>query len=561
MNTKSLILFLAFVFFATQVSAIPPPVPGAGVVERELEREYEGQPLEPEREIPPVQIDIPKEKLELPDGKKVFVREVVFKGNTSIRSEEIRCWVKNYLNRELFLGDIYELCELIDQGYAKKGYFLARAYPPPQKVESGVLVIEIIEGRLGNIRVVGNQYYTTRFICSYFACLQNKPLQYDEFVHALMLLNDNTDLLAGALFEKGEDFGCADVIIQVNDKRPINLYLNGNNYGRDLTTNVRAGGRLDWGNFFTQGDTLSVAQVVGFPIKDLYFSDVIYNIPLNRKGTSLEGAYLYSTFDIEELTSLRLKGKSAIGTLKVNQAVIRKRYLSLDVFSYFDYKQIQNFALGDRVSFDKLRVLTVGTLVDHFTHSQGRDYLLLRFAAGIPNFLGGLKAVDSKSSRQGGGGRFFIFTLDYDRIQLLPKDIFFYFHGTGQYSPNKLTLPEQIYIGGVDTVRGFPLAVGLGDSGYYFNFEFRFPPPGIANKCVFKFNKTWKEIVQFDAFLDHGGVFFNSGKDTFLWGTGLGVRIYGPWCLNLSIDVGFPLNNRDLSRTAFTYIKLTCQPF
>ena len=83
-------------------------------------------------------------------------------------------------------------------------------------------------------------------------------------MRALMLVNENTDLVVGAVFEKGKQFGEADVILRVRDGRRVHLYLNGNNYGKNLTTNVRAGGRLDWGSLFTQGDMLSVAEVVGF---------------------------------------------------------------------------------------------------------------------------------------------------------------------------------------------------------------------------------------------------------------------------------------------------------
>ena len=89
-----------------------------------------------------------------------------------------------------------------------------------------------------------------------------------------------------------------------------------------------------------------------------------------------------------------------------------------------------------------------------------------------------MEAVDSSSSCKGGEGRFIKFNADYNRLQQLPKDCFFNFHGFMQLSPNKLTLPEVMYLGGSDTVRGFPLAVALGDSGYYMNFIFRFPPPG-----------------------------------------------------------------------------------
>lgn len=553
-------LFISFCFIAI-VEALPPPVPSAGVVERELEKEYEEKPLNQHPSIPSIQVDIPEEKLFLPDGKKVLVQKIQIQGNEAIRKEEICSWVQDQLDQELSLRQIYAICQLIEQQYAKKGYFLARVYPPPQEIKEGILKLEILEGKLGKIQVLGNHYYTELFILSYFERLEGRPLQYDQFLRALMLLNENRDLIVGAVFEKGQEVGCADLILQVKDARPTHLYLNGNNYGRDLTTNVRAGGRLDWGNVVAEGDRFSVAEVVGFPLNALYFTDVTYTFPLNSNGTSLEFAYLFSKFKIEELESLHLKGRSDIGTIKVKQALTRTRSLSIDVFSYFDYKQIQNFVLGHRTAFDKLRVLTVGALIDHFTYGGGRDYLNLTFGSGIPHFLGGLRSVDSESSRKGGGGRFFIFNVDYDRLQPLLKDCFLAFHTSGQYSPSKLTLPEQIYIGGVDTVRGFPLAVALGDSGYYTNIEFRFPPPGIANKRFFKSNKKWKDIFQFDAFLDQGGVFLHSERNTFLWGTGLGLRVNGPYHLALTIDVGFPLNHSKLTQGAFTYIRLTGRPF
>lgn len=561
MDKKSYLLFAIFLLSAHPLLASPPSVPSAGVVERQLEKEYEGKPLEPEKEVPAIQIDIPKERFDMPRGRAIHISKIIIQGNDSVSTEEILSWIQKELDHDLTIVDIYQLCQVIDQNYAKKGFFLARAYPPEQTIADETLTIEIIEGKLGNIKVAGNKYYPDSFILSYFSSLKNKPLEYNQFLRQLMLLNENSDLLAGALFEKGEKFGTADVILRIDDKRPIHLYLNGNNYGKDLTTNSRLGGRFDWGSVATYGDTFSVAEVIGFPVNALYFTDVKYTVPVNRCGTYLEMSYLYSRFKIEELKQLKLHGSSDITTLKATHALTRTRSLSVNLFGYFDYKQIGNYELGHRVSFDKLRMITIGSLIDHYHPGQGRDYLNLSFAAGIPNFLGGLKAVDHHSSRKGGGGRFFMLNADYDRLQPLPKDIYFYFHGSGQWSPSKLTLPEQIYIGGDDTVRGYPLAVALGDSGYYFNFEFRLPPPLIAEKKVFMAKKKWKEVIQFDAFLDHGGVFLRSVRNTFLWGTGVGVRVNLPWTLTFSIDVGFPLNHHDLTKGAFTYIKLTGQPF
>ena len=415
---------------------------------------------------------------------------------------------------------------------------------------------------MGKVKVDGNCFYSDCFVRSYFVALQNRPIQYDELVRALLLLNDNSDLVAGLVFEKGEEFGTGDVIIRVVDAQPAHLYLNGNNYGRFLTTSTRAGARLDFGNFLKEGDMFSIAEVLGFPLTALYFTDIRYTAPINRQGTSLEGAYLTSAFKVDEFKEFDLRGKSDIATLKINHALIRERFLNVDLFSYFDYKQIRNTEHTHSISFDKLRVLTFGALIDQFSPCGIRDYLVLQAGVGIPDFLGGLKAVDDSSSRLGGGGRFVVLNLDYDRLQeIYLPDFYFYFHGSAQWSPDRLTLPEVIYIGGDGTVRGYPLAEALGDSGYYLNFEFRFPPPFIGDKEFFVSNKKWRDIIQFDVFFDHGGVFARSLDKTFLSGAGLGVRIYGPCSLFLSVDMGFPLNRGYDSRGAFVYIKLTAQPF
>ena len=53
-----------------------------------------------------------------------------------------------------------------------------------------------------------------------------------------------------------------------------------------------------------------------------------------------------------------------------------------------------------------------------FDCSHGRNIGDLFFSAGIPNFLGGLHAVDSECSREGAGGRFFILNLDYTDFEI-----------------------------------------------------------------------------------------------------------------------------------------------
>ena len=79
MNTK-----VALCLLTLPLMANPPSVPSARVVERELEKEYEGRPLELKKEIPEIKIDIPREQLYFPRGKKF--KSSVWKSTEMYRS-------------------------------------------------------------------------------------------------------------------------------------------------------------------------------------------------------------------------------------------------------------------------------------------------------------------------------------------------------------------------------------------------------------------------------------------------------------------------------------------
>ncbi len=542
--------------------ALPPPIPGGGVIERQIEKEYESKPLELEKELPPVQIDIPEERLEIPEGVSVRIDSVCLEGNESFSCEEIQQWIACCIGKELNLCDIYSICSIIDAEYAKRGYIVARAYPPPQSIQKGCLTIRIIEGKVGRVEVRGNRFYKDEFIQSYFSKLLGKPLNYNKFMRALLLLNEHDDLHVGGILSKGKEIGTVDIILPVEDHWPGHLYFNGNNYGRKLTTSWRAGGRLDVGSLLAYGDKFSLAQVVGFPLNALYFTDVIYSIPIGRNGFYFSLSYLFSKFKVEQDLYLHLKGNSNIGTVKVSQAIIRDRTMSLDFASWFDVTQIENLELGQIASFDKLRVLRASTTWDRFASANSRDYLNFQLSVGIPYLFGGMSPVDSQCSRTGAGGQFVKFYLDYDRLQKLSwRDTFFMFHFSGQWSPYRLAIPEQLYLGGADTVRGYPLAAALGDSGYWGNLELHIPPPVLADLRFFMAKAKFREVCQLVAFIDQGGVFLRGGSSVFELGAGIGFRLNHLKGLSLSLDVGFPLIHNHLSTGAFTYIKVTGCPF
>jgi hemolysin activation/secretion protein len=560
------VFLLLFFMGASMVHSAPVPAPSssAGVVEREIEKDYKAKEIEPEKEVPILEIEIPSERLELPDGKAIHVERITFCGNTVFSQETLEKLAICHLDSEMTMEDIRELCLEVQKIYVKKGYFLARAFPPEQEIEGGELVIQVIEGVLGNIQVVGNKKYSEKFIRSYFTALQGQTLCYGEFLKAVMLLNENSDLKAGAVFDRGEEPGTADCIIRVVDKQPFHVYLDINNYGSEDTTRWRTGARINYGNLGVYGDMLTLVEVVGLPVQHLDFTSLSYALPVNAKGATFSLSYLFSRFKVNEFHPLNLKGQSNIAGIQFNQALVRTRALNDDFYLGFDYKNVKNISLGKALSDDRLRVPYAGITVDYIDSLKGRNLLDFYTQLGIPDFLGGSDAVDPQSSRPGGGGRFTMFNLDYQRIQQCVKDVYLFLNFSGQYSLNKLTLPQQFYIGGMDTVRGFPLAVALGDQGYYANVEVRFPLPGLANQIVpFSKKRKWKELVQLLGFVDNGQVWFIGGKapqengHEALTSLGLGLRIFNLFRFDANLDVAFPIEG---GSHPFVYFRLNFIP-
>jgi len=566
-----------------QAVSVPPPPP-AGIIERQIEEEYEAKKIDPEKEIPLLEVDIPEKQLDV-GGQKIFIEQVEFSGNTVFSSRELKKVVSAFLKKNLSMVDLHQLCLAIQAKYAKEGYFLTRAYTPAQEIKNNKLDIVVLEGKLGEVTVVGNKHYSEKFIRGYFAKLQNKPINYDKFLKALLLLDENMDLNVGAVFKKGKDFGTADIIVRVKDKRPLHLTLDNNNYGGDHTSKIRTGARLEWGNVFTYGDVLTVIEVLGSPMTKLNFTDVIYHIPINTYGSSFDLSYLLANFKTDRVgkDEVKFTGRSHIATAKFMQALNRTRRLNTDIFTYFDYKQIQNFSEGTQSSYDKLRVLSGGMNFDYIDGWDGRNLFTAYFGWGIPDILGGLDAKDSQGSRQGAGGRFVRLNGQIKRLQKIPWDCFLILNGVGQYSFDKLPLPEQIFIGGVDTVRGYKLAEALGDSGFYANVELRVPLPFLRDHKVPWSKKKWSEFLQIVGFVDHGQTFTIGADKIFeniddsagkrervpvkqlgraiLTSAGAGIRLYGPWKFEFSFDAGYPLTERHRSSTTITYYRVAWKVF
>lgn len=532
----------------------------AGVLEKQVQREFNVEDLSATKQVPLIEIDIPEEKLDIPEGISAYIEHITLEGNTCFSEKKINKIVSPYLNRDLTGKDVLALCHEIDNLYATHGYILAWTYPPVQTIQDHTLTLRVIEGYLEEIEIAGNISYKTSYIRKFVAHLENKPVNYNEVMKAVLLLNENSDLSIKAVLKKGKDFGGVALALSVQDKRPVQVSAGYNNWGSSATTYNQLSSEIDVGNVLMSGDTLTMMTSVGVP-PVFYFLNPVYSMVLNGSGSKLSLSYLYSFSNIQQMKSLDLTGYSEVGTVAFTQPLARTREFDSNCVVSFDIKQAKNLQAGQTETLDKLRVLTLGGSLDYIDSLKGRNFFDSYFHAGIPNILGASHASNPQSSREGAGGRYFIFNTNFQRIQPMPGECSLVFSGSAQGTFNLLPSPEQFVIGGAGTVRGYPSGCAVGDNGYFSNLEFYIPPPFIKDYTIKFMNKKWKEALQLLAFCDHGGVYNNKAvpgelSPAYLTAVGAGLRFYGPHNLNISFDAAFPLTEQYKLFNSFFYVRV-----
>ena len=130
------------------------------------------------------------------------------------------------------LFEIYEVADTLTQYYRDHGYSVASVTVPAQKVGSGTVTLEVIEGRISALNIDGNRAYRQSFLARHVTgaavgdVIAEKALERD-----LLLLNDLPGLSARAVVSPGAEYGDSNLTIRTEEKR-FEAVTRLNNYGR-----------------------------------------------------------------------------------------------------------------------------------------------------------------------------------------------------------------------------------------------------------------------------------------------------------------------------------------
>ncbi|MFH1441010.1 MAG: ShlB/FhaC/HecB family hemolysin secretion/activation protein [Candidatus Omnitrophota bacterium] len=552
----TLLKILISLFFLSMCGNIslaqtPPAQEQASGQERstQLQRQQERLRNEIETKRPEAEIeeDLPKEQAPaLPKGEKAFIKKIELSGITLFPEAQIRKIIAEFENKELYLTDMQKAADLITDAYRKKGYITSRAYLPPQKIKDNIMEIRVIEGKMGDVEVKGNKFFKTSLYKKFITLKKGLPFNYQSLQKSLRLINQQKDRNAKAVISPGKETGQTDILLEVKDRFPIHLGLSYDNYASRFLRKNRYLTTLSEDNLLGQGDILTLQYMItDAQDYDLKSSRYLYPVTIN---TDLGFYWAKSKLALgKEYKNVMARGKSKIFSLYVNQELINAENLTLTWNTGFDYKDIFNFLLAVESSRDRLRVAKTSLDLDA-TDKWGRNLLTTEFAFGIPNIMGGLRKKDPRCSRSGAGGKFTKTTINFLRLQRLPFSSTILWKNQAQISPYILPAAEQFQLGGINNVRGYPLAEFVGDSGYSMSWDWAIPVYFIPKAIKVPFSKArLYDAFRVVAFYDWANVHLNRPlageiKDTTRRGFGCGLRLNLPENFSVRADFAWPLD-------------------
>lgn len=455
---RAVLCALAAVVVMDRPLAQTAPTPGS--VLESLAGPRPGIPATPAQIILPEQ---PGPSIHDRQGKRFQVHSFRFVGNTVFPAQRLKRVIERYLDLELNLYDLNVAADAVTEFYHDRGYTLARAVIPAQRVEDGVVTIAVVEGRIGKVLFSGNKGYGDAFLRQRVARLSAGSLvATDRLERTLLLLNDLPGFKARGTLAPGAEFGTSDVLVKVEEK-PIALTLTADNFGSKETGIKRADAGLEINNLLGFADQLTL-RGVATENKLLKFGKLGYSLPLDADGMRLTLGYSESRYDVAgDFAALGLSGNSRVLEASVTYPMTRSRGHNETITFGAKTTQLVQNTFSMETSNTRIPMLTLGYVLNHIGEDASVSNLSAQVASNLRRNTYGTRQDAQR------------FRLELDGNYLLPLDKKWdlYLRGATAFSEDKLPDSEKYSIGGPGSVRGYRVSELRGDSGAQVTLEFR----------------------------------------------------------------------------------------
>ncbi|WP_197480151.1 MULTISPECIES: ShlB/FhaC/HecB family hemolysin secretion/activation protein [unclassified Anabaena] len=523
---------------------LPPPQDVQPSLPSPLPQSPPPQPLPPPAELLPPTFPDVKPQQPIPEDvtQTITVKKFEVVGSTVFSREELAKVTAEFTDRPITLAELFQARSKITELYVNKGYITSGAYIPPQAIQSGVITIQVVEGKLEDIQISGTRRLNPNYVRSRLAVATSSPLNRDQLLEALQLLQLNPliDNLAAEL-SAGLRPGTSVLQVQVREAKSFSSEIGFDNGRSPSVGSFRRRILVKEANLQGWGDNLSLAYA---NTDGSNAFDTSYTLPLNpRNGTISFNFGTASSNVIEEpFNILDIQSSSRYYELTFRQPLIQTPTQELAVGLTASRRESEaTYIEGERLAFPSLGADEQGRtrvsalrFFQEWTTRNNRQVFAVR-----SQFNLGIGALNATINHDTPDSRFFSWQGQAQWARLLAPETLLILRANTQLSTINLLPLEQFGVGGLDSVRGYRQDFLLTDNGALAVAEVQIP--------VLRLSQS-RGLLQVIPFVDFGVAWNNSGTNpdpNTLAAVGLGLRWLQGDRLTARLDWGIPLVSVD----------------
>lgn len=449
---------------------------------RLLREQQERTPELPREPVPPLKQVPAVEPPSVPDSTAFSVRVsgFQFSGVTRFATFELESVLADWVGKSATLQDLRNAAARIAEHYRARGYFLVQVVLPAQDVTTGIIRLQVIEGRLQpgdeGVSVQGARRLDPQVVRGILrGAIRDGVISQADLERGIFLLNDLPGASAQATIEPGTAPETSRIAVSVKEANLLRGSVGVDNTGSRYTGADRllADAYLD--NLSGSGDQWSASMFTA-PGGHFRYGRLGYSVPLGQRGLIANLAYSSLGFVSDRGGgALRTEGAATSTTAGLRYPLLRGRSVNVSLSAAYEERRSTSETLGVLVNDRRLSVGQfgmTGSLLDGWA-GGGITQIALGLSRGRADLDALPGAVAQDIAGPGVRGQYGKRTVSVTRIQSLSQSTVLQ-AGVNMMSGNKnLDGGEKVSITGPAAVRAYASGEATGDKTLIATLEAR----------------------------------------------------------------------------------------
>ncbi len=475
------------------------------------------EPAEPPLRLPPAPVPPPPEEGDLYPAERVFVAGFRVVGSSVFDEAELAALLAPYSGRAITSEELLAARDRVTSHYVEHGYITSGAVLPDQRLEQGVVTIEVVEGVLADVEVAGSSRFRPGYFRDRVRLASRPPLDVRSLERLLQRFQRDPRIESiHAVLSPGMRRGESVLTLSLVERPPYGLGVEVSNEEPPSIGSDGGGPLLRLENALGLGDSF---ELVGHVTEGLRELDASYALPIDARDTIVDLRFRASESRVvtSDVDSLDLVSDSVGYDAGLRHPIYRDSAQELWLGATFSWHRSQTYIFEDEeISLapgadDGETVVSALRLFQEWTLRSREQVVAARWTLSL-----GLDVLGASMEPGQPNGEFVAWLGQLQWARRLPERFLgaeLLARADVQLADDRLLSLEKFAVGGLRTVRGYHENELVRDAAAVFSLEVRVPVladslgrPVLQIASFFDVGRSW----------DKGGTFGEAGGDESL---------------------------------------------